>query len=686
MNESLKVSPQTRLKQLSETLAPLDSNSEVDRKKAEKIIVISMNDETTLVREAAIAYASQFLEPEFLGKLMADDENATLRNAALEAIERQGLYALPYLAELTKDSNAELALFATQIIGRLKEPSSVKILLPLLEHPDPNIVQTSVEALGQLHVREAVPSIVRLLKADMWIQFAAVQALGNIEDERAVEPLLELSENEILMEAAIEALGKIASPSCLKPLLDLFFQFDRVSLRDRVLLTLASVAERHSQANYISDLFSTQSLSDSQRDSLFDFLRAVISGPEHRMNPKVVLVNPVDDRTLLRGFGPLLRAAVTLIFSGRVEELYSEVLKKTSDPHCLKWVVQVSQRFPGCLNSAFQSLENHKDEDVRCGLLLVGDPTLISKSLLMRALRDPSPKVRTAAYATVGRAKLSEAVPLLMEKLKTGSDKELDSIVAALSQMPEEGLRPLVDSLDFSLSSEDIIRILKVLCRAKISSMDEKLLPFVEVENPLVRRLALESLAHSNREEVDWAIISKLDDPDERIRNEAVELLVQRKCKKAIPAFLAILEKDEPLRYHVIRALGRFKASEAVNPLQQLYSEAATHERIEIIMALVHIGDASSIGFLKERVHESDREIRRASVYGLARMISKEEDQILLQFLSDEDWYIRNEVAWGLGRLGNEKNRSMILSLLRDSEEIVSRTAREAVEKMGGSG
>ena len=100
----------------------------------------------------------------------------------------------------------------------------------MLEHSDPNIVQAAAEGLGHVQAREAVPSLIRLLAADMWIQFAAVAALGDIEDERAVDPLLELCDNEMLAEPVMESLQKIASLSSLERLLDLFFQNDAAQL------------------------------------------------------------------------------------------------------------------------------------------------------------------------------------------------------------------------------------------------------------------------------------------------------------------------------------------------------------------------------------------------------------------------------------------------------------------------
>ncbi len=54
-----------------------------------------------------------------------------------------------------------------------------------------------------------------------------------------------------------------------------------------------------------------------------------------------------------------------------------------------------------------------------------------------------------------------------------------------------------------------------------------------------------------------------LADPDPSVRTEAVEALVRRGCRKAEDGFIRLLVVDDPLRYHVIRGLGRLQVTRA---------------------------------------------------------------------------------------------------------------------------
>src|SRR5204863_148394 len=208
-------------------------------------IVAALQESQPILRERAIALAARHLAPETLGRFVGNDENAVLRNAALSALERQGPYAVPHLVSPSRGHNAEVAMFAVQILARIKDPASAQALLPLLEHADSNIAQAAIEALGALKAREAVPGLIRLLDADLWLQFAAVAALGEIGDPRAVQPLLDAIPNEMLSEPAVEALGRIASPEALPRLLAVIADHDRLPLRDGVLRACAAILETH---------------------------------------------------------------------------------------------------------------------------------------------------------------------------------------------------------------------------------------------------------------------------------------------------------------------------------------------------------------------------------------------------------------------------------------------------------
>jgi HEAT repeat protein len=170
-----------------ERLAAL--NALRDGPERQTAIIAAMEDSAIPVRDTAIRLAARYLEPHVLGTFVADDVNAVLRNAAIAALERQGPYAVPYLEQMLGADNHEVVMFVLQVLARSGSTRSAPAILPLLRHPDANVAQAAIEALGRLRAYEAVPALLGMLGQNLWLQLAAIAALGEIGAPEAVGPL-----------------------------------------------------------------------------------------------------------------------------------------------------------------------------------------------------------------------------------------------------------------------------------------------------------------------------------------------------------------------------------------------------------------------------------------------------------------------------------------------------------------
>lgn len=622
-------------------------------------IMHALEDRTSLVREHAIALAARYISPEILGELVGDHENAILRNSALTALERQGPYAVPHLLGLALDPDLEVAMFAVQVLSRIKDPSTIHALLPLMEHSDPNIAQAAVEALGNVKAREAVPGLIRLLTADMWVQFAVVSALGEIGDARAVGPLLECLNDELINESVAEALGKVGASDALPRLLEFLADTDRLPLRDHVLLAISSIVERNHVRSQVAAKLHRKLGEEGDRCGLIEYLSGLLSSDNS-------------------GLG---RAAATLAVAAQLSKLYPAVLLRTVDSEELRWTIGLCDRFRKGMAMAQSELLSHPDPRVRRGALLTGSFSEASRELLCELLSDTDPHVRAAACLGLGHVGDVRAVPNLVERLMGGDAEERVAAAEALGRMPGESLAPLAPCLDRHGEIEPTIAALGILEAARSSLFEGRVVELLGSEHAAVRRAALRAIAASASSSEDH-LVRHLDDPEESVRIEVVEMIVRRKSTKALPSLIAMLELEDHLRYHVIRGLGRLHATDAGRPLEALFSRAQAYERIEIVAALIRIGAPGLLSFLKQRLSEADTEIRRVAADGLARVATREELPLLVSLALDPDWNIRNHAAWGLGRLRLPEGRDTLLVLARDLEPVVARTARSALSKL----
>ncbi len=83
-------------------------------------------------------------------------------------------------------------MFSAGVLARTGSPAAIAHLVSLLDHGDINVVQQVIESLSLLRSSLAVGSLVKVLDRDPWLRFAAMHALGEIGDQRAVAALAPL--------------------------------------------------------------------------------------------------------------------------------------------------------------------------------------------------------------------------------------------------------------------------------------------------------------------------------------------------------------------------------------------------------------------------------------------------------------------------------------------------------------
>jgi HEAT repeat protein len=113
-----------------------------------------------------------------------------------------------------------------------------------------------------------------------------------------------------------------------------------------------------------------------------------------------------------------------------------------------------------------------------------------------------------------------------------------------------------------------------------------------------------------------------------------------------------------------------------------VFADCGPHEQLQIVAALIRIAPAWIAEFLRDRLGDSEVEMRRVAAQGLADLADERELGLLLPLADDADWGIRNEVARGLGRLAKPATRHVLLALARDVEPVVAATARASLDRL----
>jgi HEAT repeat protein len=682
---------------LTARLAALDKPE--DRPAREQLILEALADRSTSVREVAVAWAARCLEPGLLVPLVADAADAAVRNAALAALERQGPYAVGAVERLTNDPDADLAMFACQVLGTIGGPTSIEPLMAALARPEVNVVQAATEALGRLKAVPAVPALVKLLERDAWLQLAAVDALGAIGDPSAVEPLLRLVPDSFVAETALDALRRIGSPTVLPALFPLMLESSRASLRD-AMLDAAGAALVHDVRPEVLHAMGQAVESDHAPGSLWHFLAERLSGVG--ITEAAVPDSPPcrDDRGERRGGTARVRSAGALALALEVPSLLPLVVRWAASKDGAGWIRPMVVRFvvgvehcstptrvgvEHCSVGAEQcsaptGLLANPDARIRAGCVRAFPPGEIGVGPLMQALDDPEVEVRVAAADALGE--LGDA--LAAEPLAVCSESEIATeraaALRALARMPAASLEPILGPwLEEGSTEPRLIAALTVLGSAHVEGLEARVLELAANTLGSIKRLALHAVATIPGSRAEVLLLRALADRDPSLQVESLDLLVGRGGRRVVTTLLALLNVSDSLRYHVIRALGHLEVERAAEPLMALFPTAPLHEQLEILGALGRLGVAESRPFLYGRLTHPQKEIRRAAAQALVDLAEPSDLEMFRGLAGDADWVLRGEAARALGRLDLPEARETLLDLVRDLEPTVAHTARTAL-------
>jgi HEAT repeat protein len=666
---------------LAERLGGLSAPA--DRAERDRQILAGLEATSALEREVAIAWAARTFEPSRLTGLMADEANAALRNAGIEALRRQGPYALEHLHARLQDPDPDLVMFSVQTLALIASPASVPALLPLLRHPATNVVQVTAEALGGLKAEAAVPGLIGLLEGDLWLQLAAIEALGTIGDRRAVSPLLAHYPDGPLAEPVAGALERIAAPEAVPALVAVLTASPWRPIWPASLLALAASLMSHRDP-----LAAVHPLAGSlEQEELGEYLLTALAGAGSGADGSLGTSGTRDDRRQARGGGGLQRAAAVVALASGVPRQVRVVVALAADPDWAAWMAPEMQRHQPWLAALAPRLLADPDSQVRIGALRVLPASTITLTRITPHLGDQSPEVRSAACLALGRLGDPAAIPALLERLRAGSQEERAAAASALSSVPgAEVVDALASCLHPETPHEVMLAALSALEKVGSSAVEPALLELARSPVVELRRGALRALAPLPRGKGEVTLLRALADRDPGVQTLALDLLVRRGGEQVLRTLLMMLQANDSLRYHVIRALGRLGATEAAPALQALYPNCQLHERLEILTALGRIGAPGRQDFLRQRLRDGELDVRRAAAWAVAEGADREDLPLLAELAQDPDWALRGEAARGLGRTRAESARPLLLDLARDLERVVAGVAVRALDGVPAGG
>ncbi|HEX9729513.1 MAG TPA: HEAT repeat domain-containing protein [Gemmatimonadales bacterium] len=168
------------------------------------------------VREPALRIGATVLSDDCLTAFLRDGDDDLLRNAGLEMLKMRGNGATTLAIDLLRDRDSDVVLQAVLLLDHVRDPRALAPLRATLRHPNENIVQAAITAIGRLGHRSSVHDLLPFLDGDLWVRMAAIEALGDVRAPEAVAALGSQLDDPMVGSLAAEALSRIGAPEAVR--------------------------------------------------------------------------------------------------------------------------------------------------------------------------------------------------------------------------------------------------------------------------------------------------------------------------------------------------------------------------------------------------------------------------------------------------------------------------------------
>ena len=497
-----------------------------DEKAIEPLLKIFKKKELWLSYPAAIAIGnigdSRVLEP-----LLDALKEKPLREAALKGLGALGdKRALAPVIKFLKDPSRSIREIAMQVILDIskKNPRDNEVITIIKENIDREISDYLLQSLKREKAQ---------------IKLASVRLLGWVGDERAVEPLVNLLQEDELQEDIMEALLILGRGGVIHALIPFLDSPDNI-IRRCISHLLGEIGD----SNAVEALI--KSLSDEDG---------------HVRGNSMIALGKIKDR---RAITPLMdflndeyddvqESAVTAIveIGAEVEQLLPMLSSKVSNLRKNIALILGRIRAKKAVSALGFIIKDESPEvreaAVKALGMIGGDE---AGRFLISALTDEKPRVKMASAIAIGEIGYKKGIDSLIILLKDENSRVRASVARGIGKLKNpDAVLPLIELLD---DKDHMVRISVIEALGEIRDMSALpyLLRLLREKDPELKKITIRTLSKLAFNQVQAIEILKellplLSDRDWGVRKAALEILGRFSEKEVKEYIVKVAETDE---------------------------------------------------------------------------------------------------------------------------------------------
>ena len=632
---------------------------------AKEAFFVAMGDVSWRVRkeavDAVLAGAASMEVMEALIGMLASQENAGLRNSAVEALERLGTLAVQALCRHIGDSDHDVRKFVIDILGSIGDAAAVPLLIHALDDPDPNVSASAAENLGKIADPRAVSPLVQALaKSDVWLRYTILEALSRIGKPVPIEVIIPLAAENLLKKAVFDCLGTIGDAEAVPILVEGLKEKVR-NAREAAATALIKVRER------LPDDLAARSM-DTRLKALagtpfVDGLLASLETSDRGLKEALVRILGLigDDRSTAR-----------LLHGCRDDRLRR---------YCLLAFGNMGEAGTRSLLQAFPTA----DDEERCFIAFVcGELKYSGCAPLLRAgMADECAMLRKVCAVAAGKIELASLIEDLVPLLEDDETDVREGAIEALSRLAaREGAQVLGIANELAGADTFEERRFAAILYAALNDA-EKLSLLIKDENAAVRKAAVDSLAELKSPVAVPHLVMALADEDADVRIAAAGALGEIGGDNVLePLFLALKDEDPWVKCAALKSLGKLGSDRALAEIVETLEHGEGLVVISALETVAEIGGEKVSELVKKGLGNPDEEVVKAAIEILSRDGDGWLDEYGDKLLAHPHWDVRRSVIMAMAAHRGERALPRLRSVLEtESDDLVKETITEIMDR-----
>jgi HEAT repeat protein len=560
---------------------------------------------------------------------LLDEKKTSVRMDALDILRRTGKDYIDVVIQLLYHPNDDVRVYACEVLSTLKHPASLPYLIEKVHDHDENVRNAAVMALGEFEDDRAVDVLLEVLELEQWVAFSAVYSLEKIGKRRAVPALLNVFKNreEELSLAACEALIRFRDDKTVDEIVGFVSQlakerektFIKVIIEQGDVQVFEKLAQRMGEAllHHLLDYIRTERRKSRKAVRFLVYFK-------HRDSAKAMLeilkdMDPDGDE-----YEGVLKLFMELkdVWGQNVEQyLGNEEYMLPLVRACGGLGCKVDDEV---LLGVFRSCSLETKREIMRQLSRICDGN--GYRIIREAMQDSDGHVQAEAVAVAGNMALQELSQDVIRMAKNGYTDVRTKALIALLRLDRVAALDLIGSFVRNGDSED-----KRVYLSVTSHLD------AETNYPFLKDL--------------------IADPDGRIRQITIRVIGNFiEEEKYLDLFRAALKSGD-IPNEVLKIVGEKKLTGFKKLLMDIFADPlqTSWTRYHSLVALAGFGDASLFQIFIDSLKDKDNLIKIGGLKALSELNDKKAIPHIRPYTKSNDEDVKTAARMALGRLSQSE-------------------------------